>query len=176
MRALVAKYNLPPYQNPDGTYPIPSANNPLAYPLFPFANPPYAARAYAYVSAAQYDALVAAYFYKQQYNRAAPKEWPGFTAEIARGLARWPRGKSLKFYPSIKALTLDLVGITVRARNEAESTPAMVAAAGRLGLAQEGHQISAAVDDRDIDPPTFRRRKGNRRRTGCGGKRNGRRV
>lgn len=72
MRELVAKYNLPPYQNPDGTYPIPSANNPLAYPLFPFANPPYAARAYAYISAAQYDALVAAYFYKQQYNRAAP--------------------------------------------------------------------------------------------------------
>ncbi|WP_170113375.1 DUF4331 family protein [Ahniella affigens] len=26
---------------------------------------------------------------KEQYNRAAPKEWPGFTAEIARGLARY---------------------------------------------------------------------------------------
>lgn len=25
MRELVAKYNLPPYQNPDGTYPFPSA-------------------------------------------------------------------------------------------------------------------------------------------------------
>jgi membrane-associated phospholipid phosphatase len=72
MRELVAKYNLPPYQNPDGTYPFPSANNPLAYPLFPFANPPYAARAYAYVSAAQYDALVAAYYYKKLYNRPAP--------------------------------------------------------------------------------------------------------
>jgi hypothetical protein len=72
MRELVAKYNLPPYQNPDGTYPAPNANNPLAYPQFPFANPPYAARAYAYVSAAQYDALVAAYHYKKLYNRAAP--------------------------------------------------------------------------------------------------------
>lgn len=72
LRELVAKYNLPPYQNPDGTYPFPSANNPLAYPLFPFANPPYAARAYAYVSAAQYDALVAAYYYKKLYNRPAP--------------------------------------------------------------------------------------------------------
>ncbi|MBV9987207.1 MAG: PA-phosphatase, partial [Chitinophagaceae bacterium] len=61
MRELVAKYNLPPYQNADGTYPAPSAANPFAYPLFPFANPPYAARAYAYVSAAQYDALVAAW-------------------------------------------------------------------------------------------------------------------
>lgn len=72
MRELVAKYNLPPYQNPDGTYPAPNANNPLAYPYFPFANPPYAARAYAYFSAAQYDALVAAWYYKKLYNRAAP--------------------------------------------------------------------------------------------------------
>ncbi len=72
LRELVAKYNLPPYQNPDRTYPAPSAANPFAYPLFPFANPPYAARAYAYVSAAQYDALVAAWHYKKTYNRPAP--------------------------------------------------------------------------------------------------------
>ncbi|HEY5406156.1 MAG TPA: phosphatase PAP2 family protein [Ginsengibacter sp.] len=72
MRELVAKYNLAPYQNPDGTYPGPNANNPFAYPQFPFANPPYAARAYAYISAAQYDALVAAWHYKTVYNRAAP--------------------------------------------------------------------------------------------------------
>lgn len=72
MRELVALHNLPPYQNPDGTYPVPSANNPLAYPTFPFANPPYAARAYAYLSASQYDALVATYYYKQLYNRTAP--------------------------------------------------------------------------------------------------------
>ncbi|MFM2361095.1 MAG: hypothetical protein RLY16_3088, partial [Bacteroidota bacterium] len=72
MRELVAKHNLPPYQNADGTYPIPSATNPLAYPLFPFANPPYAARAYAYVSAAQYDALVSAWHYKNVYSRRSP--------------------------------------------------------------------------------------------------------
>ncbi len=72
LRELVAKHNLPPYQNDDGTYPFPSANNPLAYPQFPFANPPYAARAYAYVAAAQYDALVAAWYYKTLYNRPAP--------------------------------------------------------------------------------------------------------
>lgn len=72
MRELVSKYNLPPYQNADGTYPFPSAANPFAYPLFPFANPPYSARAYAYVSAAQYDALVAAWHYKKLYNRPAP--------------------------------------------------------------------------------------------------------
>lgn len=72
LRELVAKYNLPPYQNPDGSYPVPSSANPLAYPYFPFANPPYAARAYAYVSAAQYDALVAAYHYKGFYRRSRP--------------------------------------------------------------------------------------------------------
>ncbi|MEI9944012.1 MAG: hypothetical protein WDN26_07280 [Chitinophagaceae bacterium] len=43
LRELVTKHNLPPYQNLDGTYPFPNANNPLAYPQFPFANPPYAA-------------------------------------------------------------------------------------------------------------------------------------
>jgi PAP2 superfamily len=72
MRELVARHNVPAEQNADGNYPIPSAANPLAYPTFPFANPPYAARAYAYLSAAQYDVLVATYYYKQQYNRSAP--------------------------------------------------------------------------------------------------------
>jgi hypothetical protein len=72
LRELVAKHNLPPYQNDDGSYPFPSAANPLAYPLFPFANPPYAARAYAYVSAAQYDALVQAWKFKKSFNRPAP--------------------------------------------------------------------------------------------------------
>lgn len=74
MRELVAKNNIPPYQNPDGTYPVPNASNPFAYPTFPFANPPYAARAYAYLSAAQYDALVSAYHYKALYKRSSPSE------------------------------------------------------------------------------------------------------
>jgi hypothetical protein len=72
MRGLVAKHNLPPYQLEDGSYPAPNANNPFSYPEFPFSNPPYAARAYAYITAAQYDALVAAWQYKKRYNRAAP--------------------------------------------------------------------------------------------------------
>lgn len=72
MRQLVAQHNVPPANNPDGSYPFPNANNPLAYPLFPFANPPYAARAYAYVAAAQHDALVATWYYKNLYNRVAP--------------------------------------------------------------------------------------------------------
>ncbi len=72
MQTLVARHNLPPYQKDDGTYPAPSGANPFAYPYFPFSNPPYAARAYAYVSAAQYDALIAAWHYKKLYNRSAP--------------------------------------------------------------------------------------------------------
>ena len=72
LRELVAKHNLPPYQNEDGSYPAPNAANPFSYPEFPFSNPPYAARAYAYITAAQYDALVAAWHYKKLYNRSAP--------------------------------------------------------------------------------------------------------
>lgn len=102
MRELVALHNLPPYQNPDGTYPAPNPNNPLAYPQFPFANPPYAARAYAYVAAAQYDALVAAWHYKTLYNRAAPyKTDPSINALIPRS--------DLPSYPSEDAV---VIGVT----------------------------------------------------------------
>lgn len=99
LRELVAKYNLPPYQNPDGTYPFPSANNPLAYPQFPFSNPPYAARAYAYASAAQYDALVAAYHYKKLYNRAAPYK-------IDAGIKPLVTETDLPSYPSEDAVVV----------------------------------------------------------------------
>ena len=71
-RDLAAQYNIPPNNNADGTYPVPDANNPLAYPRFPFCNPPYASRAFALLSVAQYDALVATWKYKSQYKRAAP--------------------------------------------------------------------------------------------------------
>lgn len=71
-RDLAAQYNIPPNYNADGTYPVPNAADPLAYPRFPFCNPPYAARAFALLSVAQYDALVATYKYKKQFNRAAP--------------------------------------------------------------------------------------------------------
>jgi len=72
LRELVARHNLPPYQKEDDTYPAPNAANPFAYPQFPFSNPPYAGRAYGYVSAAIYDALVSAWHFKQLYNRQAP--------------------------------------------------------------------------------------------------------
>jgi 2-methylcitrate dehydratase PrpD len=59
---------------------------------------------------------------------------------ITRKLAEFVADLSYETLPTqvqdrVKALALDLVGITLRARNEAESTPAMVSAAGRLGFA-----------------------------------------
>jgi hypothetical protein len=98
MRGLVAKYNLAPVANADGSYPIPSSSNPLAYPLFPFANPPYAARAYAYISAAQYDALVACWYYKTKYNRAAPYKTDSSVA------AKFINKSDLPSYPSEAAV------------------------------------------------------------------------
>jgi hypothetical protein len=103
MRTLVAKHNRPPYQNEDGTYPAPSGANPFAYPQFPFSNPPYAARAYAYVSAAQYDALIAACYYKKLYNRAAP-----YTTDASIKL--YIPKSDLAAYPSEDAV---IAGVTV---------------------------------------------------------------
>jgi len=71
-RQLTNKYNLTPAPNADGTYTLPDATNPSKYPNFPFAHPPYASRALAYWGAAQYDALIAAWKYKYQFNRPAP--------------------------------------------------------------------------------------------------------
>ena len=103
LRGLVAKYNLPPIANPDGSYPIPSATNPLAYPLFPFTNPPYAARAYGYIAAAQYDALVSCWYYKMKYKRAAPYK---FDSSVE---AKFINRTDLPSYPSEAAV---LSGVT----------------------------------------------------------------
>jgi hypothetical protein len=69
---LAAKYNLIPPPNPDGTYTLPSAANPAGPPAFPFAHPPYTSRMLAYLSVAQFDGLVTAWYYKYEYNRPAP--------------------------------------------------------------------------------------------------------
>ena len=73
-REMAARYNVPPASNAEGKYPVPDAANPLADPRFPFANPPYTARAFAYLSVAQYDALVAAWNYKYKFKRLAPSK------------------------------------------------------------------------------------------------------
>lgn len=74
LRELVARFNLPPAPRPDGTYPLPNAAAPFDDPQFPFSNPPYAARAYGYVSVAQFEALKAAWHYKYRYRRPAPSQ------------------------------------------------------------------------------------------------------
>jgi PAP2 superfamily protein len=71
-REMAAKYNLAPAPKPDGSYPAPNPAEPGTYPLFPFAHPPYSCRAFAYLAAAQYDAMIATWNYKYQYNRPAP--------------------------------------------------------------------------------------------------------
>jgi PAP2 superfamily len=70
-RELGAKYNLPPAPNDKGIYVLPSPSNPGSYPFFPFAHPPYMSRAFAYLSIAQYDALVVAWHFKYRYNQSA---------------------------------------------------------------------------------------------------------
>jgi hypothetical protein len=62
MRTLVAKHNRPPYQN-EGLYPAPSGAKSILISTISISNP-HTQHAYAYVSAAQYDALIAACYYK----------------------------------------------------------------------------------------------------------------
>ncbi len=71
---LIAKYNLIPGPNDDGSYTLPNPANPGGTPNFPFAHPPYAVRALAYMSVAQFDGLVTAWHYKYTHNRPAPNQ------------------------------------------------------------------------------------------------------
>ena len=96
-RELAARYNVPPASNAEGKYPVPDAANPLADPKFPFANPPYAVRAFSYLSVAQYDALVAAWSYKYQYKRVAPSKVDA-TIQVALPVSALPA------YPSEDAV------------------------------------------------------------------------
>lgn len=91
-RELAAQYNVPPNNNADGTYPVPDAANPMQRPRFPFANPPYAARVFALLSVAQYDALVTTWNYKYKYNRAAPSKADASIKPLlpASGLPSYP--------------------------------------------------------------------------------------
>ncbi|MCY7410156.1 MAG: phosphatase PAP2 family protein [Chitinophagales bacterium] len=74
-RELMAKYFLMPAPNADGTYPWPNSAAPSAYPYYPFSSPPYASRAYAYLSAGSFDALISCWNYKYQFNRNAPSTY-----------------------------------------------------------------------------------------------------
>lgn len=71
---LVAKYNLIPGPNADGSYTLPNPATPEGPSPFPFAHPAYAVRAYAYMSVAQFDGLIAAWHYKYDFNRPSPSQ------------------------------------------------------------------------------------------------------
>lgn len=103
LRELVARYNLPPAPRDEGGYPVPDAENPFGDPAFPFANPVYAARAYSYVSAAQYDALKSAWYWKYRYNRLSP-------AKTGTGITAVMPVSDLPSYPSEDAV---ISGVTV---------------------------------------------------------------
>ena len=101
-RELVARFNLPPAPRADGSYPAPDAENPFSDPVFPFSNPPYAARAYSYVSVAQYEALKAAWYWKYRFNRLSPaRNDPAISTVVA--------ASALPSYPSEDAV---LSGVT----------------------------------------------------------------
>ena len=75
---------------------------------------------------------------------------------VTRELAEFVARTSYDTLPAevrerVKALTLDLVGIMLRARNEAESTGPMVAAAARLGMA--GGACTVIGDSAGYAPP-----------------------
>ncbi|GAB3950734.1 hypothetical protein GCM10028805_29370 [Spirosoma harenae] len=107
-RELCARYNIPPASTPDGKYPVPDAANPLADPKFPFANPPYSSRALAYLSVAQYDALVAAWSYKYKFNRAAPSKTDA-TIRVALPVSALPS------YPSEDAVVAAASAVVLKA-------------------------------------------------------------
>jgi 2-methylcitrate dehydratase PrpD len=70
---------------------------------------------------------------------------------VTRELTRFVAGLSYDGLPDdvrarVKALVLDLTGIMVRARHDAESTPAMISAAGRLGMKGGGCTVVGDAD------------------------------
>ena len=108
MRELVARYALAPAPALDGTYPVPDSENPFSDPVFPFSNPPYSARAYSYVSVAQYEALKMAWHYKYLYNRPAP-------SQVDAGVQALVPDTGLPAYPSedavLSAVTAELLKV-----------------------------------------------------------------
>lgn len=87
-RDLVAKYNV-----------APEVGAP-ANPNKPFANPPFAARLYALLSVAQYDALVVTWKFKYQFNRPSP-------STSALGIPLIGSSAALPSYPSEHAVVAE---------------------------------------------------------------------
>lgn len=71
---------------------MPNPQNPGATPNFPFAHPPYAVRALAYLSVAELDGLITAWHYKYAFQRPQPAQVdPSITPAYAdNGLPSYP--------------------------------------------------------------------------------------
>jgi hypothetical protein len=105
---LIAKYNLIPGPNPDGTYTLPNPASPDGPPAFPFAHPPYACRALAYMSVAQFDGLITSWHYKFTFDRPTP-------SEVDNTIQSAYTGNHLPSYPSdgatIAAASRDILSV-----------------------------------------------------------------
>jgi len=147
-RSLVIKYNVQPKlgATPD--------------PLKPFANPPFASRAYAMVAVAQYDALVTAWNAKYKYGRRAP-------FQVDAGIRTIVPVSDLPSYPSEHAVVAaasaevlkflfpgDTAWLSERLRNHEESrivaganVRSEIAAAEEIGRAVAQRVIARAKSD-----------------------------
>ncbi len=159
LRELVARYSLPPAPRADGTYVFPDAANPFSDPQFPFANPPYAARAYSYVSVAQFDALKAAWHYKYQYLRPSPARVDSaVTALVASDLPAYPSedavlsGVSEVLLRALFPAAVDEISARAAEQREAavwsgRAAPSDVAAGVALGRAVATAALARAGSD-----------------------------
>ena len=145
---LVASADLPPEPNADGSYSFPNAATPFAFPQFPFSNPPYAARSYSYVSAAQFEALKAAWYYKYLYNRQPPSAVDTSIQALApnNGLPAYPSEDAVESGVAVALLSIlfptqvDLINATAAEQQQAallsgKAAPSDIAAGLALGQA-----------------------------------------
>jgi len=157
---LVASADLPPEPNSDGTYSSPNAAQPFAFPQFPFANPPYAARSYSYVAVAQYEALKAAWYYKYLYNRPSPSDsGAGVQALIpTNGLPGYPSadaveaGVAVTLLSSLFPTQVNLINATAAEQQEAaqlsgKASASDIAAGYALGQAVAQALLTRAGSD-----------------------------
>lgn len=142
VRGLVTRYNVAP--------PVGAPINPLK----PFANPPFASRAYALLSVAQYDALVAVWKAQPQFNRQAPYKVDAGIMQLApvADMPSFPSEHAAIAAVSEEVLRFlfpgDSAYLAGRAANERESR--IWAGANVRGEIRAGDSIGRAVAQRVI--------------------------
>ena len=159
-RGLIAKYNVDVKVSEDGNYPIANPLLPNESPQFPNANPLYASRVLAYLSVAQYDALVSVWHYKYKYKRANPyvanenikpllekSDLPSFPSEDA-ALAAASYQILLKMFPGeakfLAQKAKDAVNYRLKAGMNVNSDLVM---GGLIGNYVSGKMIDYAAND-----------------------------